>query len=144
MTHMLLPEAWSGHRLPGWTLSTLPRCLGVTLWHVSPRKRAGLLATRKAGHVGEGALSMSGATLPCAVALSPLSTQISARGVVTASTGSRCASLHLPRDLPTEGHGLHLRGMNSSRGAQQDEKISPQVFFVTAVNDIVKSQNSLL
>ena len=33
-----LSSASPGHRLPGWTLSTLPRCLGVTLWRVSPRE----------------------------------------------------------------------------------------------------------
>ena len=116
----------------------------VTLWHVSPRKRAGLLATRQAGHVGEGALSMSGATLPCAVALSPLSTQISARGVVTASTGSRCASLHLPRDLPTEGPPTPERNELVKRRAAGRKNISPGVFRHSAVKDIVKSQNSLL
>ena len=77
---------------------------------------------------GRGALSMSGATLPCAVALSPLSTQISARGVVTASTGSRCASLHLPRDLPTEGPPTPERTELVKRRAAGRKKYLPRCF----------------
>ena len=86
---------------------------------------------------------MSGATLPCAVALSPLSTQISARGVVTASTGSRCASLHLPRDLPTEGPPTPERNELVKRRAAGRKNISPGVFRHSAVKDIVKSQKNL-